>query len=255
MKDTIYYNTQQRAFHVFVANTYYDLRRFKKEGDTTAFNTLLLGALPGVKRYIQKNLNAALAKKKIDMGRYKADDFVDQLFIEAYDHFDEVANKKELHLWLFKKADELLEDALVEEEFDRFFFENIDNYSKPEWDAMEEKYSTDGDGDLVMLEELDDISYQKSDAVLNHVFIQDDDQEFTRQLDRELGAKNIKKHTDIVLSQLPTPMRTVFELYSEHQFELEEIAKIRNRTIQEIKTLLDATRKSLQNSFLNRFKK
>ncbi len=254
MKDTIDYGKQRREFHVFVESIYYDLVRLKKEDNTKAFNALLLKAMPEVKWYIQKSLNAAQTNKKIDIGRYKADDFVDQLFIEAYDHFDKIANKEDLHLWLFKKADELLEDALVEEQFDSLFFDNIDKYSKPEWDAMEEKFSTDGDGDLVMLEEFDDISYPKNDYVLNHVFVEDDTKEFIAQLDRELGAENIRKHTNMVLHNLPKPMRSVFELFSEHHFDAKEIAKMQNRTIKEVETLLETARKSLQLSFFNRYK-
>ena len=254
MKDTIDYGKQRREFHVFVESIYYDLARFKKEDNTKAFNALLLKAMPEVKRYIQKSLNAALTDKKIDIGRYKADDFVDQLFIAAYDYFDKIANKEDLHLWLFKKADELLEDALVEEQFDSLFFDNIDKYSKPEWDAMEEKFSTDGDGDLVMLEEFDDISYPKNDYVLNHVFVEDDTKEFIAQLDRDLGAENIKKHTNMVLFNLPKPMRTVFELFNKYHFDVKEIAKIQHRTIEEVETLLETARKSLQVSFFNRYK-
>lgn len=253
MKTTMDYKKAPREFHLFVASTYVDLVRFKKEGNIEAFNALLLKAMPEVKRYIQKNLNIALISKKIDIGRYKANDFVDQLFIEAYDHFDDVANEKNLYPWLFKTADQLLEDALLEEEFDSLFFENIDTYSKPEWDAMEENFSTDGDGDLVMLEELDDISYRKNNEILNHVFVEDENKAFIAKLDRELGAENIKRHTDMVLRQFPAPMRRVFQLFNEHRFTLEEIATIQKSTVQEVKTLLDTVRKNLQVSFFNRY--
>lgn len=254
MENTIDYYEKKREFHVFVASSYYNLERFKSEGNTASFNNLLLKVLPGVKRYIGKNLYAAMANGKIDVGRYKADDFVDQLFIEAYDHFDQVTNKEELHPWLYKKADELLDDAWVEEEFDSLFFENIDTYTKPEWDAMEEKYSIDGGGDFVMLEEFDDISYQKKDVILNHVFVDDDEKAFVRHLDNELKAKDIEKHTAMVLYQLPSSMRKVFELFNEHQFDLKEIAKIQDRTVEEVETLLATAQKSLHNSFLNRYK-
>lgn len=253
MEDTIDSKKQPREFHLFVASTYVDLVRYKKEGNIKAFNTLLLKAMPEVKRYIQKNIARALANKQLDIGRYTSDDFVDQLFVAAYDHFDEVVYGQDLHPWLFKKADEVLEDALIEEEFDSLFFENIDRYSKPEWDAMEEKFSTDGDGDLVMMEELDDISYQKSDAVLNPIFVEDHNKEFIAQLDRELGAENIRRHTNMVVNHLPAPMRGVFQLFNEHRFELEEIAVIQKSTVKEVKRLLEAAQKNLQASFFNRY--
>ena len=211
--------------------------------------------IPDIRRYIQKRLNDALSKNQLDKGRYKADDFVDQLFIEVYEHFDEVADEKYLYQWMFKKADELLEDALVEEEFDTFFFENIDNYSKPEWDEMEEKFSADGGGDLVMIEELEDNSYRKKNFTLNHVLIDNENEEFIERLDAKLDSERIRKHTEMVLSHLPSPMRTVFELFTEHQFDIEEIAEIRNRTVQEVEMLLESARRSLQTSLLSRYAK
>ena len=78
--------------------------------------------LAQVKRYIGKRLNTAISKKSLPKGKYTFDDVIDQLFINVYDHFDEVKTAKELHPWLFKKADELMEDWIIEEEFDELFF-------------------------------------------------------------------------------------------------------------------------------------
>ncbi len=236
-----------------MANSFPDLKRLKKEGNTSAFNALLLKAMPEIKRYVQKRLNIALKKGQIDKNKYRADDFTDQLFIEAYDHFDEIQNAGELRPWLFRKVDELLEDVLVEEEFDSYFFENIDTYAKPEWDEMEEKFSTDGDGDLVMIEELDDTSYPKNEYLLNPIFVKEDDKEIITQLDKDLSAENMRRHADMVLYHLPSSMRTVYELFTEHQFDVSEIAKIRNRSVKEVENLLDEARKSLRTSFLNRY--
>ncbi len=252
MENTIDYKNQ-KEFNIFVASTYSDLKKIRDSGDQKAFNELLLKDLPQVKRYVTKRLNTALSKGNLPRGKYRPDDFIDQLFIEVYDHFDEVGNEADLYPWLFKKADELLEDTIVDEEFDAVFFENIDDYSKPEWDEMQEKFSTDGDGDLVMLDELDDISYPKNDYVLNHVFVEDDNNEMIAQLDEEWGEENIRKHADMVLYNLPIPMRVVFELATEHHFALEQIAMIRNQSFEEVRQLLEDARKALETSFYNRY--
>lgn len=253
MENSVNIYQRQREFHIYVASKFSDLLRFKKEGDQSSFNNVLLKAMPAIKLYVRKNLNRALATGKIDKNKYRADDFIDQLFIEVYDHVDEIDNEKELYLWMYKKVDELLDDTLVEEEFDSVFFENIDNYSKPEWDAMEEKFSTDGDGDLVMIDELDDISYSKNDYVLNHVFIEDNDQKVINQLDKKLGNENIRKHSETVMRMLPTPMQKVYDLFTDHQFTVAEIAQIRNSTIKEVESLLEAAKKSLRSSFMKRY--
>ena len=251
MEKTIDFKSQ-KEFHIFVASTYSDLKKVRNAGDKKTFNELLLKTLPQVKRYITKRLNTALSKGNLPRGKYRPDDFIDQLFIEVYDHFEEIENKVDLYPWLFKKADELLEDTIVDEEFDEVFFENIDDFSKPAWDAMEEKFSTDGDGDLLMMEEFDDSSYPKNDYVLNHVFVEDDSKEITAQLDKKLGEEKIRRHADMVLHQLPLPMRAVFKLATEYQFTLQEIAIIRNQSFDEVQQLLVNARKSLETSFFNR---
>jgi len=251
--DTLKYYESKKEFNVFVASTFSDLARFKKQNDKALFNNLLLKDLYQVKRYITNRLVTALAKGNLPKGKYKVDDFVDQLFIVVYDNFDEVKGQEDLHPWLFKKADELLEATIVDEEFDDNFLKNIDDYSRPEWDEMEEKFSTDGGGDFVMIDELDDMSYPKNDYVLNHVFIEDDQKEIMDKLDKDLGEENIKKHTAMVLHYLPMPMRTVFELATEYQFSISQIAMIRNQNIEEVKELLENARKSIEASFFNRY--
>ncbi len=253
MEDIVAYYENKKTFHLVVARAYPDLARFRREDNKAEFNSLLLKVIPEVKRYIIRKLNTAMQKGLIPRGKYKPEDFTDQLFIEVYDHFDEIKSKKDFHPWLFKKADTLLDDIMADEEFDTLFLDNIDSYARVEWDSMAEKYSTDGDGDLVMMEELDDISYRKHDYILKNIFIEDNNKDLMAKLDQDLGKENIRKHTEMVLHHLPTEMRMIFELFAEHQFDIGEIAKIRNRTVQEIEELLEAAQRSIKISLYNRF--
>lgn len=133
---------------IIMKETYSKLVSFKRKENRASFNKELLRILPKIYRYVSKRLNSAVANGKLNKGMFDPSDFTDQLFIEVYDNIDDIKSENELHVFLFKKVDELLEDSLVEEEFDHVFFDNIDTYSKPEWDAMEEDYTQDGDGVL-----------------------------------------------------------------------------------------------------------
>lgn len=243
----------QRAFHQFVITSYIDLIRLKKEDNRKAFNELMLKVLPQVKIYVTQKLNRAIKNGNIPKGKYKPDDFVDQLYIETFNHINEIKNEKDLHPWLFKKADELFADTITDEEFDDFFFKNIDKYSKPEWDAMEEKYSTDADGDFIMLEELDDISYNKNDYTLKDIFIENEEQEIVNELDNQLSEEKIIKHIQMIVQQLPLRMQTVFDLAVNHQFEPRDIAKIKDISVSEVTSLLNISRNTISTSFKKRF--
>ena len=236
-----------------VEHAFQDLIQFKKEENKELFNKQLIKILPAVKKYINRRLNTAIRKGHFTKNKYQADDFIDQLFIEIYEHVDEVKKSKDFYLWLFKKTDELLGDIIVEEEFNDFFFKNIDTYSKPEWDEMAENFSIDGDGDLLMVEELDDISYNHNEYTLNHVFIEDDEIELTKKLDKTLHDDDVNKHIKMVLHNLPLPMQTVFELANQQHLNFEEIAELESITYSKVKKLLDDAKKALQVSLFNRY--
>lgn len=254
MKETINHFEGHRGFHFFVRATYYDLEQLKKEAKKAPFNELVIKITPEVKRYVEKNLKAIKANGKMDAEKYKADDFIDQLFIEAYDNFDTIGNKENLHPWLFKKVDDLLGDIFLEDGFNTFFYEHIDKYSKPEWNTMEKAFGAYLEGNSAIIEALDDFSYRKCNYVLNHIFIDNDNVEFATHLENELGAANILKHSEMVLLQLPYSIRTVFELFAEYQFDLEDIAKIRKCSIKEVLATLQVAHNILQTSFIKRYK-
>jgi RNA polymerase sigma factor (sigma-70 family) len=243
----------QRTFRSTVAITFHQLVKLKKEQNKESFNEELLNILPEVKKYINRRLIAAMKKGNLPKGKYKAGDFFNQLFIEVYDHIEELKDDKDFYLWIFKKTNELLDNVIVEEEFNDFFFQNIDDYSKPEWDAMEEEFSTDGGGDLMMIEDLDDISYKNNDYTLNHVFIEGNKKDFIEKVDKDLKNESIDRHIEMVLHNLTLPMQTAFELSTQQSFSVQEIAQVRNSTVEEVEKLLKEARKVLTKSLMNRY--
>jgi len=103
-----------------------------------------------------------------------------------------------------------------------------------------------------MIEELDDRSYNHNDYTLNHVFIEDDEKELTNKIDKSLSEDEIDKHINMVLNNLPLAMHNVFDLFTNQQFSIEEIAEIRNSSITEVEKLLTDAKKALQLSLFNR---
>jgi len=241
----------KHKFRLFVTASFSSLVKLKQEGDKSSFNKLVLEIIPELRKYINGRLSTAIQKGSFPRGKYKADEFIDQLFIEIYYNIEEVESQEYFYLWLYKRVNQLLDDSIDEEEFDDFFFKNIDDYSKPEWDEMEENFSIDGGGDLLLIEELDDLSYNHNDYVLNHVFVEDKEKKIVEKIDKELSAEQIKKHIAMVLYSLPERMRRVFELTAEN-IELEEIAELEDKDIEEVQQLFSEAKEALRTSFFNR---
>ncbi|SDS22581.1 RNA polymerase sigma factor, sigma-70 family [Polaribacter sp. KT25b] len=253
MKTNISYYQNKNEFRLFVTKSFSNLINLKKEENKTSFNKLVLKILPEIRSYINERLNIAIEKGHFSKMKYKADDFIDQLFITVYDNIEEVENENDFYVWLFKKTDELLEDIVVEEEFNELFFKNIEDYSKLEWDEMQEEFSTDGGGDLLLIEELDDMSYNHNDYTLNHVFIENNEKKMAEKLDKELTDDKINEHIELVLHNMPVDMRIVFYLFTNQKLKVEEIAEIQKKTISEVEKLLNDAKKVLQVSLFNRY--
>ena len=247
------YSENSIEIRTFVASSYHSLIQLKKEGDQSGFNKLMEKLLPSIKHYLARQLNIAVKHHDLPKKKYKVDDFVDELYIQAYDYIHEVKGGDELHTWLFKKAYDILQDAIVDEDFDNTYFKNIDNYTKMEWDAMEEKFSVDGGGDFVMFEELDDSSYSKQYYVLQDVFIENKELDFIKKLSDQLSEEEIHNQIDLVLHLLPLSMRSVYELTINEQFDSEEIAKIKGISIAEVERILENARHTILSSFVKKY--
>jgi hypothetical protein len=193
MKTYVSYYQNKKDFRVSVSDSFQNLIKLKKEGEKDSFDKLLLNIIPKIRKYINGKLNTLVNQGDFCKDKFEADDFIDQLFIEIYDNIEEVENENSFYFWIFKKINYLLEDVAVKEEFDNLFFKNIDDYSKPEWDEMQEEFSTDADGDLLMIDELDDISYNHNDYELNHVFVENTENLIIEKIDKTLSKRNSEK--------------------------------------------------------------
>ncbi|MDM9632278.1 RNA polymerase sigma factor [Robiginitalea aurantiaca] len=253
MKNTLHYDKRQADFHRFVNDNFESLQRLRLENKGKAFNELLLTLLPDIKRYITRGLRIALSKGVISHNKYKPDDLFDQLIIDVWDNLDEVHDKDAFHAWLFKRAEKLLEDMEVEEEFTSYFYDNIADYSRAERDQMLEEFSTDGDGDLVMLEELDDISYKNHQYLLKNIFLDDSHEDLMALLERSDDKEEPSRLMESALFKLPPNMRSVFELATEQLFTLEDISLIKGFPIEHIEKMLERARELLQTTLKDEF--
>ncbi|WP_445381381.1 sigma-70 family RNA polymerase sigma factor [Robiginitalea sp. IMCC43444] len=248
MKDTLLYDKRQAAFHHLVADSLEELKALKASGAQKAFNEKLLRVLPEVKRYITRSLRLALAKGMISHNKYRPDDFFDQLFIEVYDHLDEVSRKEEFHPWLFRQAEKLLDEMELEEIFEATNYDNIDDYYRAEMESLEEAFSTDGDGDLVMMEELDDLSYKNHHYLLKNIFLDDAHEDLMALTETVPGKEKIQESLKSILYAMPADTRSVFELATEQLFNLDEISMIKNLPKKLISDMIENARRLMRAS-------
>ncbi|MFM1878114.1 MAG: hypothetical protein RLZZ241_980 [Bacteroidota bacterium] len=211
------------------------LKAAKKEEE---FNRQLLELLPETRRYIIRGLRLALSKGVLPHNKYRPEDFFDELFLDAYEHFNEHKNAIAFKIWLFERADTLLRNMEVLEISDTYRFENLETFTQAERFEMEESYTTNEGGDRIMMDELDDISYRDHKFMLKQIFLDDSHVDFMAQLDEKDLIKHLSDQLENVLFELPANQRSVFELAVEEGFEIEAIARIKNIQPNQVESLL-----------------
>jgi hypothetical protein len=88
---TNYYETR-KELRISVMQIFPNLIRLKKYSDEAAFYDLLSEVVPEIRKYIIKRIKTAVQKNHFPKHKYEPDDFIDQLFIETYDHIEHISN-------------------------------------------------------------------------------------------------------------------------------------------------------------------
>lgn len=242
MKTSDHQITRDFQFQNRISDCYPELKKHQAQQDRQAFNEKLLPLLSEVKRYLIRGLRLALSTGVISHNKYRPEDFFDQLFLEVYDAFDKLQTPEEFRVWLFERAEALLQEMEIQEISESFMFDDLNMYSRAEGSLLDESYTADGDGDRIMMDELDDISYRDHRYLLKNIFL-DDNQEVLNLLDTE--PKQLGYHLDEILFELQPDERTVFELAVEQGFKEHDIARIKNINPNRVRILLQGARTKL----------
>ncbi len=228
----------KKGLHYIIETIWVDLQEAKKQQDKKRFDRLLLDALPEIKKYTATRLNRLVAKGKIPEGKYSPSDFISELYLKAYKQVHLFQEPQAFSNWLFITTDTMLDDTVIKEEKRVEMFENIDEIGKVERETMEEEFSTDGDGDLMMLEEFDDPSYPDFEYTLDRVFIDNQlEPSLIEKLNKEFTADQLHDKIDAALNEMDDDKRIVFELSTIFHVAPEHITSIRNVTITEIESI------------------
>ena len=247
--------SSSKGLHGLAALSFEELIRLKEDKDREAFNKLMGTILPDVEGYIARRLSASVRNGYIPVEKYSVQEFVNELYLMAFENISEIENEKDLPFWLFQKADELLQKSIVEADFNTRFLDNLEKYTKTEWLRMEEEYSIDGDGELMLLEEFDDPSYKNYEYRISDIIIKQNADQWLEDLNENLDGQEVHDHIDMVLHRLPAPLKSIYDLAMNQRFTLEEISRIKGISVKEVESYLAQTRRSLHSSFKGRYSK
>ncbi len=146
------------------------LNRFRQQDDKNLFVHLLQSLMPDIKAYMIRQYKRAFANS--DMPHERRIDYQDlfsEFYLKVFEDFDQKPQERDQVVdWLYGKADDLLK-----ERFSRLNIEvpgtiSYEEIMKARTKEMEERFTTDAEGELIMLEELDEYnSYSEFDDIVD----------------------------------------------------------------------------------------
>lgn len=145
-----------------------ELYRHKQENDFEQFYKKLEAFLPELKKFMTGSLKTAEKQGDLDIGFYDAEGMLNEVYLEAFKAFSGEMDEKRLRRSLFKKAIQKMDEKRAQEIPDDI---NTHTLLKAEMKLLSEDFTTDGDGDLILNEELDDISYQQKQGWSKQIYL------------------------------------------------------------------------------------
>ncbi len=227
------------------------LSSHKAQANPRAFYQQLEHIAPGLRNYIRQRLLSAERRRLIPPGLYAPEDVLDDVLLHVYEHFDAMpTNEEALRIKLFQLANERLDELLQDEAWHRNAV-SLEELLSDELKLMDEipLITVDADGDILLVEELDDAELAPQEPKL--VLLEDSFEEelmATLGLDRRLvkadkGQRAILAH---LYDRLPEQSRILLDLWTRGKLSIDEIAKVRALSVEQVQTILQRIRTEFQ---------
>jgi RNA polymerase sigma factor (sigma-70 family) len=211
------------------------LSSYRKKDERESFVQLLTQLLPSIRSYIQRRLEMAKATGLNKNGVLTLDDLADETYTRVFELFDTKPDIAENLLpWVYQAADAVLNERLGEIDFEKMHITGLGKITKAEIKSMEEEFTADADPDLVMMEELDDPSYNTDQFNPVEILKDNADEEIIGKVDQEQAHEMINR----TLAAIPVLERSVFDLYWLERMRVEEIAFIKRIPEKEVEKIL-----------------
>ncbi len=232
-------------------NSTQELQKFYGDDDQREFSKKLLSIVPHLHPYVKHRLYIAESVGILPQNMYCSNGIIDDAILKLYaDDIDIEVDTLSLELQLFKIADNLIDDLYITEGWHQ---RNIstNHFLKIELEKLEESYTVEGDNELIMKEELDDICYHQNHEDKQNFIYDDLDSEIIKIIDTEPSSDFRKqKLLGKFYSWLPMETSKIIDLFVFGRLNFEEIATIKDLTANEVKEIIIGVRKSFRRNLI-----
>lgn len=199
------------------------------------------------------------AKQRIRVGEilgyfpknmYKSNEILDEVVLETYEQgFQNSKNTEELRLVMFDILNKRMAALFQSEEWHKDSISTREILEE-ELKRLEENFTMDGGNDLIMNEELDDISYHQNDSAQKELPY-DEEEEGVKTF---LGLDKIKQFEEYndrnmlrkVYYNLPVNTSNIVDLYILGKLSFHEISGILGIEVGEVKEIVNSVRETIK---------
>ena len=168
-----------------------------------------------------------------------------------YENFEDLKQEEDFYLFLFAQIDALLAQAAQEEIKHHESVVQLDLYAKTERDKLRERYTAQFDGDLIMKEELTDVSYDLNKQVFEPIIQDGGTQKLDERIDQEKLEKFTTNNIHEILKMIPLAHRNIATLFIHFHLDAPEIVRITKRSRLEVENSIDSIKHILRRDFFN----
>jgi DNA-directed RNA polymerase specialized sigma24 family protein len=175
---------------------------------------------------------------------YSTSGIIDDAVVKLYESKEgNFKNQKELKLELFKLVSNQVDKLFKKEEFHKYTLSTSQVLEK-ELELMEEDFTIDIDNDLLMKEDLDDISYRQRQENQHELLYDESEKSIMKTFDlhdeRDVFNEDKRKALNKVYSWLPYETSNIVDLLVFGKLKYKEIAKIKDLSTIEVKKSIQA---------------
>jgi hypothetical protein len=214
--------------------------KFNKTQDE--FGKTVLKVIKQVYPYVKHRLYVAETKGIVPRNMYSPSGIIDDAIIKLYENGkDKYATENEIRFALFAITDTLLKQVFKTEAVHKQTMSTRDILNN-ELKQLEEKFTVDGDFDLIMEEELDDISYHQKDFVKKEFLYEDAQKELVNSLDISKDVKILtdkqRKALNSIYHWLPEETSNILDMFVFGKLTYKEIAIVKEADEHDIKKII-----------------
>ncbi|WP_299437301.1 hypothetical protein [uncultured Aquimarina sp.] len=229
-----------------------EMPQYYEDNHKKEFGKKILSVVPHLHPYVKHRLYIAESTGVLPKNMYCSNGIIDDAIVNLYneDNLDIDMDRLSLELKLFRITDHLIDELYISEGWHQRCI-STNYFLKEELNKLEENFTSEADNELIMNEDLNDISYHQN-SENKQLFIYDDaDSAILKIIQSEDSSENKKqKLLGKFYSWLPLETSKIIDLFVFGKLNFEEIARIKDITAQEVKETIIDVRKSFRKNLI-----